>query len=74
MGNEKQFKFNQSVADSAISAIEKKKLDKAKKELEEGKKVLSERQKLIKGQMNQKIDIFSFVALPSSNTKKNHPK
>ena len=32
--------------DSAISAIEKKKLDKAKKELEEGKKVLSERQKL----------------------------
>ena len=38
MGNEKQFKFNQSVEasfDSAISAIEKKKLDKAKKELEE---------------------------------------
>ena len=27
-----------------------------------------------KGQMNQKIDIFSFVALPSLNTKKNHPK
>ena len=27
-----------------------------------------------KGQMNQKIDIFSFVALPSPNTKKNHPK
>ena len=24
--------------------------------------------------MNQKIDIFSFVALPSPNTKKNHPK
>ena len=24
--------------------------------------------------MNQKIDIFSFVALPSWNTKKNHPK
>ena len=51
MGNEKQFKFNQSVEarfDSAISAIEKKKLDKAKKELEEGKKLLSERQKLIK--------------------------
>ena len=50
-GNEKQFKFNQSVEarfDSAISAIEKKKLDKAKKELEEGKKLLSERQKLIK--------------------------
>ena len=36
--NEKQFKFNQSMEsrfDSAISAIEKKKLDKAKKELEE---------------------------------------
>ena len=28
----------------------------------------------IKGQMNQKIDIFSFVAFPSPNTKKNHPK
>ena len=26
------------------------------------------------GQMNQKIEIFSFVALPSPNTKKNHPK
>ena len=26
-----------------------------------------------KGQMNQKIDIFSFVTLPSPNTKKNHP-
>ena len=24
--------------------------------------------------MNQKIDIFSFAALPSPNTKKNHPK
>ena len=39
MGNEKQFKFNQSVEarfDSAISAIEKKKLNKARKELEEG--------------------------------------
>ena len=24
--------------------------------------------------MNQKIDIFSFVALPSPNTKENHPK
>ena len=38
VGKEKQFKFNQSVEvrfDSAISAIEKKKLDKAKKELEE---------------------------------------
>ena len=34
VGNEKQLKFNQSVEarfDSAISAIEKKKLDKAKK-------------------------------------------
>ena len=30
--------------------------------------------KYLKGQMNQKIDIFSFVALPSPNTKKNHPK
>ncbi|CAH3037247.1 unnamed protein product [Porites lobata] len=51
VGNEKQFKFNQSVEarfDSAISATEKKKLDKAKKGLEEGKKRLSERQKLIK--------------------------
>ena len=28
----------------------------------------------VKGQVNQKIDIFSFVALPSPNTKKNHPK
>ena len=28
----------------------------------------------VKGQMNQKIDIFFFVALPSLNTKKNHPK
>ena len=30
----------------------------------------------IKGQMNQtkKIDIYFFVALPSPNTKKNHPK
>ena len=49
VGNEKQLKFNQSVEarfDSAISAIEKKKLDK--KELEEGKKLLSERQRLIK--------------------------
>ena len=35
VGNEKQFKFNQSMEarfDPAISAIEKKKLDKAKKE------------------------------------------
>ena len=29
---------------------------------------------LFKGQVNQKIEIFSFVALPSPNTKKNHPK
>ena len=34
--------------DLAITAIEKRKLDKAKKELEEGKKLLSERQTLIK--------------------------
>ena len=27
-----------------------------------------------KGQMNQKIEIFFFVTLPSPNTKKNHPK
>ena len=27
----------------------------------------------IKGQMNQKTEIFSFVALPSLNTKKKHP-
>ena len=30
--------------------------------------------KSLKGQMNQKNYIFSFVALPSPNTKKNHPK
>ena len=28
---------------------------------------------VVKGQMNQKIEIFSFVALPSPNAKKNHP-
>ena len=28
----------------------------------------------VKGQMNQKIEVFSFVTLPSPNTKKNHPK
>ena len=28
----------------------------------------------LKGQMNLKIEIFSFVTLPSPNTKKNHPK
>ena len=28
----------------------------------------------LKGQMNQKMEIFSFVALPSPNTKKDHPK
>ena len=27
-----------------------------------------------KCQMNQKIEIFSFVALPSPNAKKNYPK
>ena len=51
VGNKKQFNFNESVEakfESAIPALEKKKLDKAKKELEEGKKLLSERQKLIK--------------------------
>ena len=31
-------------------------------------------QPTLKGQMNQKIDIFSFVALPLPTTKKNHPK
>ena len=38
VGNEKQFKFNESVEakiDSAIAAVDKKKLDKVKKELEE---------------------------------------
>ena len=30
--------------------------------------------KYITGQMNQKIEIFSFVTLPSPNTKKKHPK
>ena len=30
--------------------------------------------KTLKGQMNQKIGIFSFVAFPSPDTKKNHPK
>ena len=51
VGNEKQFKFNDSLEtkfDSAIAAIDKKKLDKAKQELQEGKKLLAERQKLIK--------------------------
>ena len=51
VGNEKQFKFNESVEakiDSAIAAVDKKKLDKVKKELEEGKKLLTDRQKLIK--------------------------
>ena len=28
----------------------------------------------LKGQMNQKVEIFSFVALPSPNAKKNYPK
>ena len=28
----------------------------------------------LKGQTNQKIEIFSFVTLPSPNTKKKHPK
>ena len=51
VGNEKQFKFNESVEakiDSAIAAVDKKKLDKVKKELEEGKQLLTDRQKLIK--------------------------
>ena len=30
--------------------------------------------RLLKGQMNQKIETFSFVALPSPNTKKKLPK
>ena len=47
MGTEKQLSV-EARFDSAISAIEKKKLDKAKKEQEEGKKLLSECQKLIK--------------------------
>ena len=47
VGNEKQLSV-EARFDSAISAIEKKKLDKAKTEQEEGKKLLSERQKLIK--------------------------
>ena len=46
VGNEKQLSV-EARFDSAISAIEKKKLDKAKTEQEEGKKLLSERQKLI---------------------------
>jgi len=51
VGKEKQFKFNNSLEtkfDSAIAAIEKKKLDEAKQELQEGKKLLAQRQKLIK--------------------------
>ena len=37
--------------------------------------VLQQQQRnTLKGQMNQKIEIFSFVALPSPNTKKSHPK
>lgn len=50
VGNEKEFKFNESVdvkLHSAIAAIDKKKLDKAKQELQEGKKLLEELQKLI---------------------------
>ena len=51
VGNEKQFKFNDSLEAklvSAIAAIDKKKLDRAKQDLQEGKKLLAERQKLIK--------------------------
>ena len=52
MGNEKQFKLNQSVEarfDLKPDLIDKKKLNKAKKkEPEEGKKLLSELPKLIK--------------------------
>lgn len=51
VGNEKQYKFNDSLEakfDSAIAAIDKKKLEKAKQGLQEGKKLLAERQKLIK--------------------------
>ena len=51
VGNEKQFKFNDSLEakfDSAIAAIEKKKLDKAKQELQE---VLSEALSVSAGQL-----------------------
>ena len=51
VGNKKQFKFNETVEalfESAIAAIDKNKLNKAKKELQEGKKLIQERQKLIK--------------------------
>ena len=50
VGNEKEFKFNESVdvkLHSAIAAIDKKKLGKAKHELQESKKLLEELQKLI---------------------------
>ena len=50
VGNKKHFKFNNSLEtkfDSAIAAIDKKNLDKAKQELQEGKKRLAEHQKLI---------------------------
>ncbi|XP_044180060.1 uncharacterized protein LOC122961513 [Acropora millepora] len=61
VGNEKQFKFNQSVEarfDSAISAIEKKKLDKAKEELEE---VLSSAALSVsEDQISQPSDVFDF--------------
>ena len=51
VGNEKQFRFNESVEalfESAIAAIDNNKLDKAKKELQEGKNLIQERQKLNK--------------------------
>ena len=51
VGNEKQFKFNEAVHsqfESAIAAIDRNKLDKAKGELQKGEKSVTDRQKQIK--------------------------
>ena len=47
---------------------------KFEKHIESICRKVSQQVVVLKGQMNQKIDIFFFVALPSPNTKKNHPK
>ena len=51
VGNEKQLKFDVSLEikfDSAVAAIDRRKLDKAKQELQEVKKLLAERPKFVK--------------------------
>ena len=47
---------------------------KFEKHIESICRKVSQQVVVLKGQMNQNIDIFFFVALPSPNTKKNHPK